>query len=198
MVSAAESSRGETTRRLCSCLLVVMDLRGPLPGGGSGVWGVRMKCTERSSGCMGARGEWSPPFRRPPAPEALCGARALLLCPGYDGCGGTREEASSGGCARCLFPCPLPGCSSGPQPQVRSHPSEGVVPAFTCGTMWRVSRGHPDFPAVTTVRVCSGAACLAPSSAVPSSFSFSHVVVVFPSFRHLSVTESLVFSGFNC
>ena len=142
----------------------------------------------------------SPVFGKLVPPSRASGGVLPLRYPWWP-CSGPQEGPPGGLQAlafACLFPCPLPGCSSGPQPQVRSHPSEGVVPAFTCGTMWRVSRGHPDFPAVTTVRVCSGAACLAPSSAVPSSFSFSHVVVVFPSFRHLSVTESLVFSGFNC
>lgn len=161
MVSAAESSRGETTRRLCSYLLVGDGFEGPPAWGWQ--WGVgsedEMQRMEFRM-CRYVR-RVVPTLQATPVPQKPCvGPMPMLLCPGCDGCGGTREEASSGSCARCLLPLPFARLQLWSSASGAPSSFRGCRACLTCDTAWRASKGHPDFPAVTTVRVCLFRCCL--------------------------------------
>lgn len=91
LVSAAESSRGEATRRLCTHLLVGDGVEGPLPERGSG-------CGECGRNADGAQDVWaleesgSHPSSDAPAPEARCGAHASVTVQGVMDAGGPRRK----------------------------------------------------------------------------------------------------------
>ena len=165
LVSAAESSRGEATCRLCTHLLVGDGVEGPLPEGGSG-------CRECGWNADRAQDVWareesgSHPSSDAPAPEARCGAHASVTVQGVMDAGGPRRKHRPVAMLAVSSP-PSAGCSSGP-------PSEGVAPAFTGNTAWRLSTGNPDFPAVTA-HGCLFRRCLP-----GTEFSSTWLIFLFP------------------
>lgn len=128
LVSAAENSRGETTYRLCSYLLVGDEFEGPPAWGWQ--WGVgsedEMHRTEFRM-CGYAR-RVVPTLQATPRSPAW-GPCQCCFVQGVTDAGGPGRKRQLAAALAVSSRRPLPGCSSGPQPQVRPHPSEGVAPA---------------------------------------------------------------------